>query len=89
MLLFHGTSGDRALVDKIRAEGLVPHGGRTWAKEFTGEVAHVFVCTSPIGTRGGDLGTAQRLAPGVRPRRGETLLDNLRFRAAELRRALR
>lgn len=53
MLLFHGTSGDEALIEKIFAEGLLPH-PRPWAKDATGVEAHVFACTTPIGTRGGD-----------------------------------
>lgn len=63
MLLFHGTSGPRALVDKILDEGLLPHGGRAWADQLTGVAAHVFACTSPIGTRDGDpIRWAQRAA---------------------------
>jgi hypothetical protein len=53
MLLFHGTSGDEALIEKIFVEGLLPH-PRTWAKDATGVESHVFACTTPFGTRGGD-----------------------------------
>ena len=54
MLLFHGTSGNRALIETIFAEGLKPHGGRHWAHELTGVDGHVLVSTSPVGSRGGD-----------------------------------
>jgi hypothetical protein len=54
VLLFHGTAGPRALIEKICAEGLVPHGGRAWADRLTGVAEHVFVCTSPVGSRDGD-----------------------------------
>jgi hypothetical protein len=53
VLAFHGTGADRALVDKLFAEGFVPH-ARPWAHDATGIERHVFACTQPIGTRGGD-----------------------------------
>lgn len=66
MIVFHGTSGDRALVEKICDEGLRP-ADHSWAHETTGIAAHVFVCTTPIGSRGGDpIYFAQRLAGGDR-----------------------
>jgi hypothetical protein len=62
VLVFHGTGGDRALVDKICAEGLVPT-NNTWAHDTTGIEAHVFACTTPVGSRGGDpIHFAQRRA---------------------------
>jgi len=55
VLLFHGTGGDRALVDTILDEGLTPApAGRTWAHDVTGVAEHVFACTSPVGSKGGD-----------------------------------
>jgi len=60
MLGFHGTGADRALLAKIFDEGLVP-APRPWAHETTGIESHVFACTQPIGTRGGDpIAFAQR-----------------------------
>ena len=53
MLVFHGTGGKRDLVDKICVEGLQPR-SHEWAHEATGIESHVFVCTTPVGTRGGD-----------------------------------
>lgn len=54
MLLFHGTGGDRSLVEQILEQGLLPHGGRAWAEKLTSLPEHVFLCTTPIGTRDGD-----------------------------------
>lgn len=54
MLLFHGTSGPRSMIDKIFEEGLRPHGGREWAHTMTKVDAHVFACTTPVGSRDGD-----------------------------------
>ena len=54
MLLFHGTGGSRELVEKIFDEGLEPRGGRHWAHTLTDIDGHVFACTTPIGSRGGD-----------------------------------
>jgi len=54
VLLFHGTGGDRALVDKICSEGLRPSDHHEWAHDTTGIASHVFACTTPVGTRGGD-----------------------------------
>lgn len=54
MILFHGTGGTRETIESIVAEGLRPHGGRDWAGALTGVDTHVFVCTTPIGTRDGD-----------------------------------
>jgi hypothetical protein len=54
VLLFHGTGGPRETIDSIITGGLVPHGGRAWASALTGVDAHVFACTTPIGTRDGD-----------------------------------
>lgn len=54
MLLFHGTGGERALVEQILEQGLLPHGGRAWAEKLTAIPEHVFLCTTPIGTRDGD-----------------------------------
>lgn len=54
MLLFHGTGGDDDVLASIFTRGLLPHGGRAWAHAATGTEAHVFACTSPIGTRDGD-----------------------------------
>ena len=66
MILFHGTGGDRALLASIFAEGLRPS-SRPWAHEATGMESHVFACTTPIGTRGGDpIQFAQRGAWGAR-----------------------
>lgn len=53
MLAFHGTGADRALVEKLFAEGFEPQ-ARPWAHDTTGVEKHVFACTQPIGTRGGD-----------------------------------
>lgn len=53
MILFHGTGGDRALLASIFAKGLLPS-PRPWAHAMTGVESHVFACTTPIGTRGGD-----------------------------------
>lgn len=62
MLVFHGTGGDRDLVEKIFDEGLVPQ-SHAWAHDTTGIASHVFACTTPIGTRGGDpIQFAQRRA---------------------------
>lgn len=64
MLVFHGTGGDRALIETIFAEGLTPS-SRPWAHDLTGIENHVFACTTPIGSRGGDpLSFAQRRAWG-------------------------
>ena len=66
MLLFHGTGGDRALLASVFAKGLVPS-ARPWAHEATGVEEHVFACTTPVGTRGGDpIQFAQRGAWGAR-----------------------
>ena len=53
MLAFHGTAADGKLVDKLFAEGFAPQ-PRPWAHDATGIESHVFACTQPIGTRGGD-----------------------------------
>lgn len=66
MLLFHGTSGDDDVVDSIFAQGLIPT-PRPWAHDATGVDLHVFACTTPIGTRGGDpIQFAQRGVYGTR-----------------------
>lgn len=66
MILFHGTGGDRALLASIFAKGLLP-APRPWAHEATGIESHVFACTTPVGTRGGDpIQFAQRSAWGGR-----------------------
>jgi hypothetical protein len=54
MLLFHGTGGPRSMIEKIFEEGLRPHGGRDWAHAMTKVDAHVFACTTPVGSRDGD-----------------------------------
>ncbi len=66
MILFHGTGGDRALLASVFAQGLLPS-PRPWAHQATGVESHVFACTTPIGTRGGDpIQFAQRGAWGAR-----------------------
>jgi hypothetical protein len=60
MLAYHGTAADKPLVTKLFAEGFLPR-PRPWAHDTTGIEAHVFACTQPIGTRGGDpIAFAQR-----------------------------
>jgi hypothetical protein len=60
MLAYHGTAADRPLVTKLFAEGFLAQ-PRPWAHDTTGIEAHVFACTQPIGTRGGDpIAFAQR-----------------------------
>lgn len=60
MLVYHGTAADKPLLAKLAREGFTPQ-PRPWAHETTGIEAHVFACTQPIGTRGGDpIAFAQR-----------------------------
>jgi hypothetical protein len=60
MLAYHGTAADKPLVAKLFAEGFLAQ-PRPWAHDTTGVEAHVFACTQPIGTRGGDpIAFAQR-----------------------------
>jgi len=66
VIAFHGTGGDRALLASIFADGLLPS-PRPWAHQATGVESHVFACTTPVGTRGGDpIQFAQRGAWGSR-----------------------
>lgn len=44
----------RSMIEKIFEEGLRPHGGREWAHTMTQVDAHVFACTTPVGSRDGD-----------------------------------
>lgn len=62
MIAFHGTGGDRRLIDAIFTDGLRP-APRPWAHELTGIENHVFASTTPIGSKGGDpIHFAQRRA---------------------------
>lgn len=71
MIVFHGTGGDRALLASVFAQGLLPS-PRPWAHEATGVESHVFACTTPIGTRGGD--PIQFAQAGACPTRSAWLL---------------
>ena len=54
MLVFHGTGGKRDLVDKICVRGAAAAQARPGGTTRPGFESHVFVCTTPVGTRGGD-----------------------------------
>ena len=53
MLLFHGTRGDRRLVDAITREGLRGF-GRGWTHERFGGDAFTFLANTPVSGHGGD-----------------------------------
>ena len=75
MRLFHGTGGGRSIVESIFEQGLLPT-PRPWAQHATGIETHVFACTTPIGTRGGDpIQFAQRSAWGVDARAWLIVID--------------
>lgn len=75
MRLYHGTGGERSVVESIFDKGLMP-APRPWAHEATGVESHVFACTTPIGTRGGDpIQFAQRRAWGKDARAWLIVID--------------
>lgn len=53
MLLFHGTRGDRALVDSIADEGLRAI-GRAWTHAVLGREQCAFLSNAPVAGHGGD-----------------------------------
>jgi len=53
MLLFHGTRGDRALVESIAADGLRGF-GRAWTHAVLGREACTFLANAPVAGHGGD-----------------------------------
>jgi hypothetical protein len=53
MLLFHGTRGDRALVESIAAEGLRAV-GRAWTHAVLGREECAFLSNAPVAGHGGD-----------------------------------